>query len=123
MSGSNSGPRSDTTTPLEPRAVENVAERYVHWLEAAERYLALQYRDADVALQNVKRQKPAHLTDEWLRLIADEFQRRTAAGQKAVTAIADAHHVQKSTASRWVTRARERGFLPADTKRKRGDHA
>jgi hypothetical protein len=97
---------------LQPHEIERVAARYLHWLEAARRFLELEIARGFESLGQVKRQKPAQLTDEWLRLIADEYRTRTAEGQKAITAIAAAHHVKKSTASRWVARAREKEYLP-----------
>ena len=102
----------DDITPLAAADVEGISTRYVHWLEAARNYLVLDPQAGGKSLLNVRRQKPARLTDEWLRLIASEYERRTREGQSAVSEIAKAHSADVSTASRWVARARERGFIP-----------
>jgi transposase-like protein len=51
-------------------------------------------------------------------MIADQFDAWNSGG-RAVTQIAEAHGVNRSTASRWVEAARERDFLP----QKGGEHA
>jgi hypothetical protein len=104
--------------PLTAADVEGVAARYVHWLEAARSYLKLDMARGSESLGRVRRQKPARLTDEWLRLIGNEYDRRNQEGQSAVTEIARAHNVDVSTASRWVKEARRRGHLPPAEKGK-----
>lgn len=105
---------TEEVPPLTAADVENIAARYVHWLEAARSYLRLDSPQGAESLGRVRRQKPARLTPEWLRLIAAEYERRTQEGQAAVSEIAKAHNVDVSTASRWVNRAKELGFVDAD---------
>jgi hypothetical protein len=103
----------DGTPEIDPASLQRVVDRYTHWLEAARHYLTLEHARGAEVLADVKRQKPARLTDDWLRLVASEFERRSGLGQHAISEIARAHHVAVSTAGRWVKEARSRGFLPS----------
>lgn len=51
------------------------------------------------------------LTDGQLRKIAEIYRGAVAVGLPPVKAIQEAEHVSRATASRWVARAREHGFL------------
>lgn len=102
---------NEDVPPLTAADVENIAARYVHWLEAARSYLRLDSPRGSESLARVRRQKPARLSPEWLRLIGTEYESRTQEGQAAVSEIAKAHNVDVSTASRWVKRAQELGFV------------
>jgi hypothetical protein len=52
------------------------------------------------------------LPDAWFRQIADEVRELEEAGERAIVKqIAARHHADKSAASRWISRARERGYL------------
>jgi hypothetical protein len=51
------------------------------------------------------------MTDEFLSMIAEQYREWSAGGGRAVTEIANAHGVNRSTASRWVDAARNRGIL------------
>ena len=55
------------------------------------------------------------LDDGFLRLIGDLYRSLVREGEPyPVTAIANAQHAHKSTASRWVSAARSRGYLEGD---------
>ncbi len=110
--------RSGETAELSPANVTQITSRYIHWLNAARNYLALEMTKGRESSSNTARPRRSRLTDDWLRLIATEFEQRSAAGQPAITEIAKAHQVQMSTASRWVSRAREREFLPRTRSRR-----
>ena len=59
------------------------------------------------------------LSDDFLRLVAQAYESLVAEGEPyPVKALAATHQADKSTASRWVTAARARGFLPASESEK-----
>ena len=54
------------------------------------------------------------LTDDFLRAVADSYRALVAEGEQyPIKALARLQYKDISTASRWVTEARRRGFLPA----------
>jgi hypothetical protein len=54
-------------------------------------------------------------SDDWLRLIAQDYASLVAEGERyPIKALAAMRHADKSTASRWVAKARERGLIPAE---------
>ena len=56
------------------------------------------------------------LSDDFFRLVAAHYTALVAEGEKyPVKALGEAHHGTISTASRWVTEARRRGYLPERT--------
>jgi hypothetical protein len=53
------------------------------------------------------------LSPDFIRLIAQQYEARVAEGDKhPIKTLADMYHVTPSPASRWVTRARDLGYLP-----------
>jgi hypothetical protein len=125
------------TEPLEPRSLRQFAPQsdiYVATARAAMRILGPKkygtaqerwenYRSALDALRKVGRAGRG-LSDEFYSGIAKNYRALVEEGEPhPVKSLAEIHHVTISAASRWIKEARRRGFLPADTKRKRGDHA
>jgi hypothetical protein len=54
------------------------------------------------------------LSDEWLRIVAQRYESLVADDERyPIKALAAMEHADKSTASRWVSAARKRGFLRA----------
>jgi hypothetical protein len=51
------------------------------------------------------------VTDERLQAVADLYRKAIEEGQPPTREIADSMHVGRSTAARWVAKARERGYL------------
>lgn len=51
------------------------------------------------------------VTDERLEAVADFYRKAMEEGKPPTREIADSMHVARSTAARWVSKARERGFL------------
>ena len=101
----------EEVVPLSPAAVGSVTDRFVRWVELARYALLLDHDKANGMVSDLKRPKPTRIDDDWLRMIAAEYRDRTERGEPAVTGIAKTHDVTTSAASRWVTRARKRGFL------------
>jgi hypothetical protein len=58
-------------------------------------------------------QRGRRLTDERLIAVADVYRRALHAGRPPTKRVAEAMHVARPTAGRWVMEARRRGFLPA----------
>lgn len=98
--------------PLDPVAVQRIASNYASYLELARHAIVLEEEGIDGAIRRLRPgRKPARLTDDFYRLIAEDFRARRDVGGAPVKELAAAHHVDISTASRWVKEARKRGFL------------
>jgi hypothetical protein len=63
----------------------------------------------------------APVTDEQLRQVADLYRAAVERGDPPTRTIEDTMHVARSTASRWVARARERGLLGPATHGRAGE--
>jgi hypothetical protein len=100
--------------PIDRFAVEHVAARFREYVE----YARLSVNFGSKPPPNAPKRR-RQLTDDFLSLIAEQFQRWSAGRGRAVTEIANAHNVDRATASRWVKAARERGLLEP----KQGDDA
>lgn len=101
--------------PLPRDAVELVAGRFRQYVEFARAALTLgDRRPTPGATPRAARRR--EMTDDFLSLIAEQYEAYSAGTGRAVTEISRAHGVSRSTASRWVDAARERDFLP-----KKGD--
>lgn len=96
--------------PLDRRAVQRVTEQFREYVEYARAAL-----EHGVARRTPGANAPAsrrrEMTDEFLSMIAEQYREWSAGGGRAVTEIANAHGVNRSTASRWVDAARNRGIL------------
>jgi len=55
--------------------------------------------------------RPRVYDDEWFRSVAEIYLTAHRAGRPPTKAVAESHDVSKSTASKWVARARRLGFL------------
>ena len=64
--------------------------------------------------------RQGRVTDEKLREVADVYRRANATGHPT-KAVMEEWHVERATASRWVRRAREAGFLGAARPRMAGE--
>jgi hypothetical protein len=110
--------------PLDREAVQEVAARFRDYVEYARGCLIIGGRrgfSSDSAFvsplgptpgSRASARKRRALTDDFLSLVAEQYETWSAGRGRAVTEIANAHGVNRSTASRWVKAARERGFLP-----------
>jgi hypothetical protein len=101
--------------PLDRAAVQQVAERFREYVEYARGCVAVGGRPTSSGKtpgSKPRGKRRRELTDDFLSLIAEQYQRWSAGRGRAVTEIANAHGVNRSTASRWVDAARGRGFLP-----------
>jgi hypothetical protein len=84
------------------------------YLQYARASLAWKHDSADSALRALRQVSSTRrgLSDDFLRAVAEIHESLVAEGEKyPVKALAKAQHVDVSTASRWISRARERGFL------------
>ena len=99
--------------PLDREAVQRVAGRFREYVEYARACVAFGGRPNPPARTPgaQPRRRRRALTDEFLQRIAEQYQAWSDDG-RAVSELADAHGVNRSTASRWVQAARDRGHLP-----------
>jgi hypothetical protein len=83
-------------------------------LQYARASLARQHGDVDAALRALRKVSSTRrgLSDDFLRIVAQIYESLVTEGERyPVKALAKAQHVDVSTASRWVTAARDRGLL------------
>ncbi len=107
--GAESAPLDTEPEPIDLVTVQRIASNYGAYLEFARHALVLEREGMAGAVKLLRGpgRKPARLTDDFYRLIADDYEARRRAGEPhLVKAIAEAHHVDISTASRWIKRAR-----------------
>ena len=86
------------------------------YLQYAQASLAHKQHDVTAAIRALRQVNSTRrgLSDDFLWLVAKSYDALTAEGEPHPTkALARLHFVDKSTASRWVTAARARGYLPA----------
>lgn len=106
--------------PLDREAVQEVVSRFRDYVEYARACIAIGGRPTNDPKQTPAAQargrRRRELTDDFLALIAEQYETWSAGRGRAVTEIANAHGVNRSTASRWVDAARERGSLPKKDK-------
>src|SRR5262245_11296634 len=100
--------------PLDREAVQQVASRFREYVEFARAWVAFQGAPSSPRKTpgSQPRRRRRALTDDFLQRIAEQYQAWSDDG-RAVSELADAHGVNRSTASRWVQAARDRGHLPA----------
>jgi hypothetical protein len=102
--------------PLDREAVQEVVSRFRDYVEYARACIAIGGRPTNDPEQTpaarARGRRRRELTDGFLALIAEQYETWSAGKGRAVTEIADAHGVNRSTASRWVAAARERELLP-----------
>jgi hypothetical protein len=94
--------------------VNRVVGHYLDYVEIAQRALTVEIGGLGAAIKRLRGPgaKPARLTDDFYRLIASDYRQRSESGVSApLQSLADAHHADKSTASRWIKEARRRGYL------------
>jgi hypothetical protein len=100
---------------LEPTKAKEFVPRiedYVAVARAALEWDLDAVREAAEVLRQAARPGRGHSPD-FFRLIAIDYKNLVAAGEKApVKALGKRHHVEISAASRWLTEARRRGYLP-----------
>jgi hypothetical protein len=98
--------------PLDRRDVEDVLGRFRAYVEYAR--AAIELHKSPAQTPGAKpRGRRRELTDDFLAMIAKQYEAYSAGTGHAVTEISKAHGVNRSTASRWVETARNRGLLPA----------
>jgi len=100
--------------PLDREAVQEVAARFREYVEYARGCIAIggiPTASGQTPGSQPRRRRRA-LTDDFLERIAEQFLTWSDDGGRAVTEIANAHGVNRSTASRWVQAARDGGYLP-----------
>lgn len=97
--------------PFEPW---HLLPRLPLYLQYARAKLAFERDDAAAALRALRQVSSTRrgLSDDFLRLVAGLYEALVAEGEPyPVKALAESQPVDKSTASRWVSAARDRGFL------------
>lgn len=103
----------DQIPPVDPGVLERVAAQYPRYLKVARDALAFELDAAWEDLATIKRGRGRRgLTDDFLRRIGaevDDWRRRDE--RHVATRIATAHVVDLSTASRWIKKATEKGFV------------
>lgn len=104
---------------ITPLILRKAVERFPHWVELARMHL--QFADPDDVAAGalaLKRPKPGRLDPEWFRMIASEYRSLVDSGVPSpITTISKSHSVSVSAASRWVSRARDLGFLEGEDSR------
>jgi hypothetical protein len=111
-------PLEEPPRPLDMRALQRVTENYSTYLELARRALVLDQDGMAGAVELLRGpgKKPARLTDDFYRLIATDYKARRDSGEAhLVKALAEAHHVTVSAASRWIKEARRRGYIEEES--------
>lgn len=101
---------------ITPLMLRKAVERFPQWVELARMHLQFAEPD-DVAAGALalRRPKPARLDAEWFRMIAAEYRGLVDGGVPSpITMISKSHSVSISAASRWVSRARQLGFLDSE---------
>ena len=96
---------------LDGMKLQQFADEFTYWDRLARNVLDLDLAKAAARVESQRRWKPARINDAFLKRIAEEYVDRTQRGQNAVSEIARAHGVQVPAASKWVSRARDRGFI------------
>jgi hypothetical protein len=116
----------DAPPLLEIRLTPTVGGEFEPWrllpnlplhLQYARASLAWKRDDANAALRTLRERSFTRrgLSDSHLRYVAEIYKSLLAEGERhPVKALAAAQHVVISTASRWVTAARARGYLAED---------
>jgi transposase-like protein len=97
--------------PLDREAVQEVAERFREYVEYARSCVAIGGVPTAGRPPGPRGRKRRQLTDDFLSLIAEQYVKWSAGSGHAVTEIANAHGVNRSTASRWVQAAKDHGFF------------
>ena len=99
--------------PLDRDAVQQVTARFREYVEYARACVAFRAppNPPSTTPGSRPRRRRRALTDDFLQRIAEQYQAWSDDG-RAVSELAEAHGVNRSTASRWVQAARDRGFLP-----------
>ena len=98
--------------PLDLQAVQHVADRARQYVEYARAAVEFKHGGASPGARRQAGRR-RELTDDFLATVAKQYTDWSEQTGRAVTEIAKAHGVQRSTASRWVAAARSRSFLPA----------
>lgn len=86
-------------------------------LQYARASLAWRKDDAGAALRALRQVSTTRrgLSDDFLKVVASLYESLKVEGEQyPIRALAAAQHVDKSTASRWVSAARRRGLLPEE---------
>jgi hypothetical protein len=105
---------TEELVPLDPVALQRIASNYTSYLELARHAVVLEQEGMTGALRRLRPgRKPARLTDDFYRLVAEDFRSRREATSAPLKELAAVQHVDISTASRWVKEARRRGYLEA----------
>ena len=100
--------------PLNREAVQDVTARLAEYIEFARGCIAVGRTPSAVSEtpgSRPRRRRRREQSPEFLQGIAEQFLTWSDGG-RAVTEIAEAHGVNRSTASRWVQAARDGGYLP-----------
>lgn len=89
------------TPPVDPQTVRRIGEAYATWVELARLHLIIDKEGMENAVRKLRGpgQKPGRLTDEFYRLISDEF--RAHDGGHAGKEIAAKYNVHPGTVSKW----------------------
>jgi hypothetical protein len=104
---------ADQVPAVDPLVLERVALQYPLYLKVAKDALEFELGAAWAGIATIKRGRGrSGLTDDFLRRIGSEVDDWRRRGERHVaTKIAKAHIVDLSTASRWIKKATERGFI------------
>jgi hypothetical protein len=95
--------------PLDRRTVDGVLARFSQYVQYARAQVEFQEAQETPGAKPSGRRR--ELTDDFLSEIAGQYRAWSAGQGRAVTEIANAHGVNRSTASRWVAAARARGYI------------
>jgi DNA-binding MarR family transcriptional regulator len=108
------GDEAHRRTTLEPAQAVRIAKNLPVYISYAHAILLMDRANVKRALEILNEIGTTRrgLPGRFLRIVADEYMTRVRQGDSApITSIAEAHAVDKSTASRWVKEGRRRGFI------------
>lgn len=111
--------------PVDAVALQRIAANYALYVRFAREALVLNREGMAGAVEMLRARGRTRrgLTDDFYRLIASEYQSRRMAGGHPIKEMAEAHHADKSTVSRWVKEAKRRDLISADQAREREPHS
>lgn len=114
--GSSRTPIEETPAEIDPLTLQRVATNYSVYVRLARDHLLLNQEGIGAAIKMLRGRGRTRrgLTDDFFRLIAADYEARRQAGGHPVKELAAAHHVDDSTASRWIKEARKRGYVTAE---------
>ena len=109
---------------ITPDALRHVEHNWDRYLTIAHQVLDWdpdKFRQRVGELQRLRRRGRRGMDEDFYRGISEEYRGLLERGERPTTGIAKAHAVGRSTASRWIREARNRGLLGEAVPRRAGE--